>query len=70
MTTSRPLAAASILAQGGPYLDRASGAVVPPIQSATTFARDDGYLTALGLPLIFADGFESGDISARANTVP
>jgi hypothetical protein len=33
-------------------------------------ARDDGYLTALGVPLIFADGFESGDTSAWSTTVP
>jgi cystathionine gamma-synthase len=33
----------SLLAQADHYTDRATGAVVPPIQTATTFARDGQY---------------------------
>ncbi|MBC6416462.1 MAG: PLP-dependent transferase [Rhodospirillales bacterium] len=33
----------SLAAQAGHYLDAESGAIVPPIQPATTFARDAGY---------------------------
>ena len=36
----------TLLAQGGRFLDRETGAVVPPIHPATTFARDDRYETA------------------------
>ena len=43
-----PLAPESIAAQAGHYLDEASGAIVPPIHLATTFARDADY--ALRLP--------------------
>ncbi len=35
----------TLLAQGGRFLDRETGAVVPPIHSATTYARDDRYET-------------------------
>ena len=35
----------TLLAQGGRFLDRETGAVVPPIHPATTFARDDRYET-------------------------
>ncbi len=43
-----PLSPESIAAQAGHYLDEASGAIVPPIHPATTFARDADY--ALRLP--------------------
>lgn len=33
----------SLLAQGGRYIDPATGAVVPPIHPATTYARDEAY---------------------------
>ncbi|MXW86146.1 MAG: aminotransferase class I/II-fold pyridoxal phosphate-dependent enzyme [Boseongicola sp. SB0667_bin_21] len=33
----------TLLAQGGHFVDRETGAVVPPIHSATTFARNSGY---------------------------
>ena len=36
----------TLLAQGGRFLDRETGAVVPPIHPATTFARDGRYETA------------------------
>ncbi|MCY3671657.1 MAG: PLP-dependent aspartate aminotransferase family protein [Alphaproteobacteria bacterium] len=36
----------TLLAQGGRFLDRETGAVVPPIHPATTFARDDRYETS------------------------
>ncbi|MEM0990306.1 MAG: PLP-dependent transferase [Pseudomonadota bacterium] len=35
----------TLLAQAGHFLDRETGAVVPPIQAATTFARDGDYQT-------------------------
>ena len=35
----------TLLAQGARFLDRETGAVVPPIHSATTYARDDRYET-------------------------
>ncbi len=31
------------LAQGGHYVDKASGAIVPPIHTSTTYARDESY---------------------------
>ena len=34
---------ATRLAQGGHFVDGATGAIVPPIQSSTTFARDESY---------------------------
>ena len=37
------LAPDTLLAHGGGYTDPVTGAVVPPIQPATTFARDDRY---------------------------
>ena len=33
----------TLLAQGGHFVDPATGAIVPPIQPATTFARDERY---------------------------
>ena len=33
----------TLLAQGGHFVDRETGAVVPPIHSATTYARNDRY---------------------------
>ncbi len=38
-----PLSPESIAAQAGHYLDEESGAIVPPIHVATTFARDADY---------------------------
>ncbi len=34
---------ATLLAQAGHYIDDATGAVTPPIQPSTTYARDDSY---------------------------
>lgn len=42
-TSKSPLHPASLLAHGGGGVDPATGAVVPPIQPATTFARDAEY---------------------------
>lgn len=39
----QPLSPESIAAQAGHYLDEESGAIVPPIHTATTFARDADY---------------------------
>ena len=33
----------TLLAQGGHFIDAETGAIVPPIQPATTYARDEGY---------------------------
>ena len=41
--SSGKLAPASLLAHGGGGIDPATGAVVPPIHTATTFARDTDY---------------------------
>ncbi len=38
-----PLSPESLAAQAGHYLDQESGAIVPPIHPATTFARDADY---------------------------
>ena len=43
MNASRPLAASSKLAQAGHFIDPATGALVPPLHSASTFARDENY---------------------------
>jgi cystathionine gamma-synthase len=40
VTQSKP---ATVLAQLGHYVDPATGALAPPIQPSTTFARDEGY---------------------------
>ena len=44
-TTANPSSdtPSTLLAQAGHYLDPATGAVVPPLQASTTFARDDAY---------------------------
>lgn len=42
-TSDRRLSPASLLAHGGGGVDPATGAVVPPIHTATTFARDADY---------------------------
>ena len=42
-TTDRSLSPASLLAHGGGGIDPVNGAVVPPIHTATTFARDTEY---------------------------
>ena len=34
---------ATLLAQGGHYVDPETGAIVPPIHTATTYARDENY---------------------------
>ena len=33
----------TLLAQGGHFVDPATGAIVPPIHTATTYARDERY---------------------------
>ncbi len=43
MAPKEGLSPESIAAQAGHYLDEASGAIVPPIHPATTFARDADY---------------------------
>ncbi len=43
--TGNDLSLDTLLAQGGRFLDRETGAVVPPIHSATTYARDNRYET-------------------------
>ncbi len=43
MTNRRPLAPETLAAQAGHYVDPVTGAVTPPIHSATTFARDEAY---------------------------
>ena len=43
MTNRRPLAPETLAAQAGHYVDPETGAVTPPIHSATTFARDEFY---------------------------
>ncbi len=48
MTDKAALSPRSILAQIDHYLDPATGAVAPPIQPATTFARDADYLPPAG----------------------
>ena len=35
----------TLLAQANHYIDPATGAITPPIQSATTYARDEDYQT-------------------------
>ncbi|MEM1164646.1 MAG: PLP-dependent aspartate aminotransferase family protein, partial [Pseudomonadota bacterium] len=45
MIRNRPLSPATALAQAGHFIDPETRAVVPPIQSATTFARDADYQT-------------------------
>ena len=40
MTYTKP---ATVLAQLGHYVDPATGGLTPPIQTSTTFARDEGY---------------------------
>ena len=39
----RPFSPRSMVAQAGHFVDRESGAIVPPIQPSTTFARDADY---------------------------
>ncbi|HEX4451613.1 MAG TPA: aminotransferase class I/II-fold pyridoxal phosphate-dependent enzyme, partial [Kofleriaceae bacterium] len=39
----KPLHAETLAAQAGHAIDRATGAIVPPIQLATTYARDASY---------------------------
>lgn len=46
MTRNAPQSPATLLAQAGHFIDPETRAVVPPIHSSTTFARDDDY--ALG----------------------
>ena len=41
--TRNGLSLDTLLAQGGHFVDRETGAVVPPIQPTTTFARNDRY---------------------------
>jgi cystathionine gamma-synthase len=41
--TNRPLSSATKLAQALHYLDEETGAIVPPIQSSATYARDADY---------------------------
>ncbi len=41
--TRNSLSLDTLLAQGGHFVDRETGAVVPPIHPATTFARNDRY---------------------------
>ena len=41
--SNRPLSPATKLAQAMRYLDPDSGAIVPPIQSSATYARDENY---------------------------
>lgn len=43
MTDTKDLAPESVVAQGLHYTDPVTGAIVPPIQPSTTFARDDRY---------------------------
>ena len=44
--TRNSLSLDTLLAQGGHFVDRETGAVVPPIHPATTFARNDRYEVA------------------------
>ncbi len=48
MSANRGLSLATIAAQGG-RIPGATGAIVPPLQSSTTFARDDQYRPSDGL---------------------
>lgn len=43
MTRNAPLSPATLLAQAGHFIDAQTRAVVPPIHSATTYARDGDY---------------------------
>ena len=43
MNASRPHAIRTKLAQAGHYIDPATGALVPPLHTASTFARDEKY---------------------------
>ncbi|MCZ6530252.1 MAG: PLP-dependent transferase [Chloroflexi bacterium] len=43
MNASRSRAASTKLAQAGHYIDPTTGALVPPLHSASTFARDEDY---------------------------
>lgn len=49
MTTRRALAPETLAAQGGPFVDPATGGVVPPIHTSTTFVRDPSYVLTAGL---------------------
>ena len=39
----------TLAAQGGPYVDPATGGVAPPIQTSTTYVRDPSYALVAGL---------------------
>ena len=43
MARQRPLSPASLAAQAARFIDQATGAIVPPVHPATTFARDEAY---------------------------
>ena len=43
MARERPLSPASLAAQAGRFIDQATGAVVPPVHPATTYARGADY---------------------------
>ncbi|MDK1044176.1 MAG: PLP-dependent aspartate aminotransferase family protein [Anaerolineales bacterium] len=43
MSAPKPHAVSTKLAQAGHYIDPATGAIVPPLHSAATFARDKNY---------------------------
>jgi cystathionine gamma-synthase len=43
MSDSNKISPRSLVAQAGHFIDRESGAIVPPVQPSTTFARDDAY---------------------------
>jgi cystathionine gamma-synthase len=43
MSDSQKFSPRSVVAQAGHFVDRATGAIVPPVEPATTFARDAAY---------------------------
>jgi cystathionine gamma-synthase len=43
MTNSKPFSMESLIAQAGHYIDQASGGISVPIQTSTTYARDENY---------------------------
>ncbi len=46
---TRPVSPETMAAQGGPFVDPHTGAVVPPIHTSTTFVRDPSYVLTAGL---------------------
>ena len=43
MSNRRNQSVETLLAQGGHFIDPQSGAIVPPIHTSTTYARDERY---------------------------